>query len=219
MEHGTEPLDHNAPGRENARFALPNPDEFTEPTSMIKAVDLRKGRTVMYENTLYIVHEASHVAKGNKRSYMQVKLKDLQSGRINDVRFSVDERIETPYLEDKEYEFLYREGDDFVLMDTKTFDQLTLAREVVGEAAMFLKPNERVKCQLHAGRVVVLELPIVVELEVTDTPPVVKGATATNQPKDAVVETGARVRVPAFIEPGERIRIDSRTGEYLERVK
>ena len=186
---------------------------------MIKAVDLRKGRTVLYEDTLYAVHEASHVAKGNKRSYMQVKLKDIQSGRINEVRFNVDERLETPFLEDKEYEYLYRDGENLVLMDTETYDQVTMGEDLVGDSVRFLKANERVKCQLYNGNIVVFELPIVVELEVTDTPPVVRGATATNQPKDAIVETGAKVRVPGFIGPGEKIRVDSRTGEYLERAK
>ena len=186
---------------------------------MIKAVDLRKGRTVLYENTLYVIHDATHVAKGNKRSYMQVKLKGLQAGSITDVRFNVDERLDTPFLEDKEYEYLYRDGDSFVFMDTATYDQVSVDPDVVGEAADFLKSNERVKCQMYEGRMVTLELPIVVELEVTETPPVVKGATATNQPKEALVETGAKVRVPAFIAPGDKIRVDSRSGEYLERAK
>ena len=104
-------------------------------------------------------------------------------------------------------------------MDTATYDQVTVDADLVGDAANFLKPNERVKCQEYQGQIIVFELPIVVELEVTATPPVVKGATATNQPKEAVVETGAKVRVPAFIESGEKIRVDSRSGEYLERVK
>ena len=186
---------------------------------MIKALDMRKGRTVVYNDRLCVVHEASHVAKGNKRSYMQVKLKDLKAGSITDVRFNVDERLETPFLEAKEFEYLYRDGDNFVLMDTTTYDQVTVDAELVGDAVNFLKPNERVKCQEYEGQLIVFELPIVVELEVTETPPAVKGATATSQPKEAVVETGARVRVPAFIESGEKIRVDSRSGEYLERVK
>src|SRR3990170_4174945 len=117
---------------------------------MIKAVDLRKGKTVLHEGELCIVHEAQHVAKGNKRSYMQTKLKNFKSCIISDVRFSVDDRLEVPY----------------------------------------------------------------VEQEVTDAPPVVRGATATNQMKEAVVETGAKVRVPPFIEIGNRICIDTRSGEY-----
>ena len=186
---------------------------------MIKAVDLRKGRTVMYEDKPYVVHDAMHVAKGNKASYMQAKLKNLLDGQIIDVRFRVEERLETPFLEDKEYEYLYADGEGFVLMDTTTYDQIHIDKGIVGDAVAFLKPNEKVTCQLLDGKIIALELPHVVELEVTDTPPVVKGATATNQPKDATLETGARIRVPAFIEPGERVRVDTRSGEYVERAK
>ena len=186
---------------------------------MIKAVDLRKGRTIEYEDTLYVVHEASHVAKGNKRSYMQVKLKSLKGGRMIDVRFSVDARVGQPFLETKEYEYLYQDGDDYVFMDTTTFDQVNVSTELLGDMSKFLKSNEKVSCQVHEGKILTIELPQVVELEITETPPVVKGATVTNQPKDATVETGARVRVPAFIAPGEVIRVDTRTGEYIERAK
>jgi elongation factor P len=186
---------------------------------MIKAVDLRKGRTVMHEETMYVVHDATHVAKGNKRSYIQAKLKNFTSGQIIEVRFSVDDRLETPYVDSTEYEYLYSDGSDYVFMDTSTYDQVHVADELVGDASQFLKANEKVTCQIHEGKIISIELPHVVELEVTDTPPVVKGATATNQPKDATVETGARVRVPAFIEPGEVIRVDTRSGEYIERAK
>ena len=186
---------------------------------MIKAVDMRKGRAVLYEDQIFFVHEASHVAKGNKRSYMQTKLKNMKSGQIIDVRFNVDERLDTPFLETKEYEFLYPEGDSLVFMDCETFDQTHVDADIVGEAIQFLKPNERLSAQVYEGNIVTVELPHVVDLTITDTPPVVKGATATNQPKDAIVETGARIRVPAFIEPGEVIRVDTRSGEYIERAK
>jgi len=186
---------------------------------MMKASELRKGKTVVYEGGLYSVHDAQHVAKGNKRSYMQVKLKSLKQGTILDVRFNVDDRIETPFMESKEYEYLYPEGSGYVLMDKATFDQITLDGGLFGDALKFLKPNETVTCQVIDGRIVTAELPNVVVLTVTDTPPVVKGSTATNQPKEAMLETGARVRVPAFIEPGEAIRVDTRSGEYVERVK
>ena len=186
---------------------------------MIKAIELRKGRTIVYEGTLYVVHDVTNVQKGNKGSYMQAKLKGLIKGGILDVRFNVHERLETPFLEDKEHEYLYRDGAHFVFMDTTTYDQINVTEDLVGEAVAFLKPNERVKCQIYQGNVVRVEMPIVVELEITETPPVVKGATATNQPKDAIVETGAKIRVPGFIAPGEKIRVDTRTGEYLERAK
>ncbi|HEY3242032.1 MAG TPA: elongation factor P [Phycisphaerae bacterium] len=186
---------------------------------MMKAIDLRKGRTLVYEGNLFVVHDMQRVSKGNWRSYVQTKLKNLKSGQIIDVRFGVDDKVETPFLETKEYEYLYRDGNDFVFMDTTTFDQLTIMEDQIGDAAQFLKANEKVSAQVHEDKIVTIELPQVVELMITETPPVVKGATATNQPKDAILETGARVRVPAFIEPGERIRVDTRSGEYVERVK
>jgi elongation factor P len=186
---------------------------------MIKAVDLRKGKTVLHEGELCIVHEAQHVAKGNKRSYMQTKLKNFKSGTISDVRFSVDDRLEIPYVEQKQYEFLYKEGSKFVVMDSESFDQLTVHADVVGDAAQWLRPNEKVTVEIYNGLMVSFVLPNTVELLVTDAPPSIKGATATNQMKEAIVETGAKVRVPPFIEIGNRICIDTRSGEYLERAK
>ncbi len=186
---------------------------------MIKAVDLRKGRTVTFEGEIYVVHESQHVAKGNKRSYMQTKLKNLKSGVIREVRFGVDDRLEVPFIESKDYEFLYQEGANFVLMDTTDYEQITVEGDLIGDVAKFMKPNEKVSATICEGKIIGIELPIMVVLEVTDTPPVVKGATATNQAKDAIMETGVRVRVPPFIEPGERIRVDTRTGEYMDRAK
>lgn len=186
---------------------------------MIKAGELRKGRTVQYKDQLFVVHDSQHMAKGNWRSYMVVKLKNLQSGQILDVRFRVDDVLDTPFLESKEMEFLYEDGGNLILMDMESYEQVPLDKELIGEAIVFLKANERLTCQIHDGKVVTAELPNVVELEITETPPVVRGATATNQPKDAILETGARVKVPAFIETGERIRVDTRSGEYIERAK
>lgn len=186
---------------------------------MIKAVDLRKGKTVMYEGAICVVHDVHHVAKGNKRSYMQAKLKNLKSGVIQDIRLNVDDRIEVPFMESKEYEYLYRDGQQFVLMDTSNYEQINVEGELFGDAVQYLRENEKIAATICEGKLVALELPFTVELTVKDTPPVVKGSTATNQPKEAILETGARVRVPAFIEPGERVRVDTRTGEYLDRAK
>jgi elongation factor P len=186
---------------------------------MIKAIDLRKGRTIIHEGELTVVHEVHHVAKGNKRSYMQAKLKKLKTGVINEVRFNVDDRVEVPFVESKDYEYLYQDGQDYVVMDLESYDQINIAADIVGDAAHWLKPNEKISCQIHDGQIISFETPMVVELAVTETPPVVKGATATNQNKEAILETGVKVRVPPFIEPGEIIRIDTRTGEYVERAK
>jgi elongation factor P len=186
---------------------------------MIKAVDIRKGKTILHDGDLYIVHDASHVAKGNKRSYMQVKLKHFKAGNVIDVRFNVDDRIETPFVEEKEFEYLYQEGTGYVVMDTASYEQLTLSADVVGDGKNYLVPNIHVSCQILDGLIISVELPNTVTLQVVDTPPVVKGSTATNQPKEATLETGLRIRVPPFVEIGEKVRVDTRSGEYLDRAK
>lgn len=186
---------------------------------MIKANELRKGKTILHNGELTIVHEVHHVAKGNKGSYMQAKLKNFKSGVMSNVRFNVTDRVEVPFVESKEYEYLYQDGDNYILMDLETFDQFPINAELVGEAAQWITPNTKVSCQVYEEKLVSLEIPFTVTLEVKDAPPVVKGATATNQPKEVVLETGAKVRVPPFIETGERIKVDTRTGEYIERAK
>lgn len=186
---------------------------------MIKASDLRKGKTIVHDGELHVIHEARHVAKGNKGSYMQTKIKNFRTGRISDVRFNVNERLEVPFVESKEYEFLYRDGDSFFVMDLETYDQVPINLDLVGDRAAWLKPNQKVTCQKYDGQFISLEVPVTVELEVVEAPPVVKGATATNQLKDVVLETGVKVRVPSFIVAGERICVDTRTGEYIERAK
>ncbi len=186
---------------------------------MMKANELRKGKVINYEGGLYTVHSVQHVAKGNWRSYVQTKIKNLQTGQMVDARFSVDDKVETPFVESRPYEYLYREGDNFIVMDQNSFEQIPIPADVMGDAEQFLKGNEVIGVQLIDGKIVSIELPNVVELTVTDTPPVVKGATATNQSKDATMETGLRVKVPPFIDNGEVLRIDTRTGDYVERAK
>ena len=186
---------------------------------MIKASDIRKGRTIIHDGSLYVCHDAQHVAKGNKRSYMQTKLKDLKSGAITEVRFNVDDKIEIPFVESKEYEFLYHDGQNYIFMDTESFDQIPIDKDLIGDGTAYLIPNTKVTCDIYDGGIIGVTLPHTLELTVKDTPPVIKGATVTNQPKEAVLETGARVRVPGFIAPGEKIRVDTRNGEYIERAK
>jgi elongation factor P len=186
---------------------------------MIKASELKKGKVVSYEHQLYSVSDVTRVSKGNWRSYVQAKLKSLKTGQIIDVRYSVDDRVDTPYVDTKPYEYLYRDGDDFVVMDQQNYDQMHVPADAMADAHLYLKGNEIVTCSIVDGKIISVELPNVVELAVTDTTPMLKGATATNQAKDAVLETGLRVRVPPFIEKGEVLRIDTRTGEYLERAK
>ncbi|HOO15499.1 MAG: elongation factor P [Phycisphaerae bacterium] len=186
---------------------------------MIKASELRKGKLVSYNNDLYTVHSMQHVAKGNWRSYIQARLKNIKTGQVIDARFNTDEVLETPFVENKPFEYLYRDGDDFVLMDQGNYDQIHVSKDVMGDAELYLKGNEVVVCTIIDDKIVGVELPNVVELAVVDTTPPIKGATVTNQNKDAELETGLRVKVPPFIENGEVLRIDTRTGEYIERAK
>ncbi len=188
---------------------------------MIKAVELRKGTAVLFNGEIWKIHEAQHVAKGNKRSYMQTKLKNLATGQLVEERFRVDDQLEVPFLDKKQLEYLYSAGvEEHVLMDTETYEQLHVGPETLdADLLQWLKPNERVEAMIHQGNIITVELPNTVDLEVTDTPPEIKGATATNQYKEAILETGAKVRVPPFVNNGEMIRVDTRTGEYIERVK
>jgi elongation factor P len=195
------------------------PPVARESEAMLKASELRKGKLIAHDGELFTVHESRHVAKGNKGSYMQTKLRNIKSGTMLDVRFNVNDRIETPFLDTRPYEYLYRDGRDYVLMDQETYEQIHVSEDVMGEAHLYLKGNEVVLCSAVDGEVVTAELPNVVELEITETTPVVKGATATNQNKDATLETGLRIKVPPFIDQGEVVRVDTRTAEYVERAK
>lgn len=186
---------------------------------MIKASELKKGKVVLHEGALYTVSDIQRVSKGNWRSYLQVKLKSLKDGRVLDARMSVDDKVETPFVDTKPFQYLYRDGDHFVVMDESTYDQISIPADVMGDGELYLRGNEIITVSFIEGKIVAIELPNVVELKVTDTPPVVKGATATNQSKEATMETGLRVRVPPFIDIGEDLRIDTRTGEYIERAK
>ncbi len=184
-----------------------------------KAVDIRKGQVIERDGQMWIVHDCQIVAKGNKGSYMKLKLKHFRNGNVVDFRLNVNDKVETPFVEDQVFEFLYREGENFVLMNTETFDQITVSKDLMPDAEKFLKGNEQLSCKLLNEEVMGVELPNTVELEVADAPPVVKGATATNQNKEVILETGYKVRVPPFISTGEVLKIDTRTGDYISRGK
>lgn len=186
---------------------------------MIKAVEMRKGMVVEHDGQMFTVHDFQIVAKGNWRSYIAARLKNFKTGKIIDTRFSTDDTLQDVRVEGRAFEYLYKEGDSFIFMDPQSFDQLNVSSDLCPDGDNYLKGNEQCKLLIMDGAVVGVELPNVVELAVTDTPPMIKGATATNQSKDATLETGLKVRVPPFIEIGEVIRVDTRSGEYLERAK
>ena len=185
----------------------------------IKASDIRRGMVIVMDGTNFVVHDFHHHTPGNLRAMVQAKLKNMQTGSIIDKRFRSVDQIEVPYVESKEYEYLYSQGDEHVFMDTSTFDQFPFSADLVGGSMPFLLPNTKVSVRYVDEKPVSIELPDSVEHTIVDTPPSIKGATATNQYKDAITETGLKISVPPFIGPGEKVRIDTRDGKYVERVK
>lgn len=186
---------------------------------LLKATDIRRGMVITIDGVNFVVVDFAHHTPGNLRAMVQTKLRNMNNGALIDKRLRSVDQIEVPYVETKEYEYLYSAGDQHVFMDTQTYDQLHFGEDIIGTAMQYLLPNNKVMVKYINDKPVSIEIPDSVELSVTETPPALAGATATNQYKEATLETGLKVQVPPFIKPGERIRIDTRTGEYLERVK
>lgn len=185
----------------------------------MRASEMRKGQTVKIDGRLYAIVNYQHVKLGKGGAVYQTKLKSLTDGSIQSIRLRSEETVEEAYLDRRTYEYLYSSGSEHVLMDVRTFDQVTLGDDAFGDGQKFLKPNTQLQVSMYEGRPVIVELPNTVDLEVTDTPPEIKGATATSQNKPATLETGLVVSVPPFIKVGEVIRVDTRTSEYVTRVK
>jgi elongation factor P len=186
---------------------------------MIKATDIRRGMVVTIDNTNFVVVDFAHHTPGNLRAMVQTKLRNMTSGALIEKRLRSVDQIEVPYVETKEFEYLYSSGDEHVFMDTETYDQLSFPPEILGTAMQYILPNHKVTVMYVDNKPVSVDVPASIDLTVTDTPPALKGATATNQYKEAILENGLKVQVPPFIGPGEKVRIDTRTGEYIERVK
>lgn len=185
---------------------------------MIKAIDLRRGMAVSVKDGVWVCVDNQKVAKGNWRSYQVIKLKNIKTGQLIEDRYRTDEGFEQVMMEHKGMEYLYSSGNVHVFMDPQSYDQVELPQELLGNDAAFLTPNLQVQVALVDGTPTLVELPNTVELVVVDTPPQLKGATATNQLKEAVCEGGHKTKVPPFVENGTKIKIDTRTGEYLSRA-
>jgi elongation factor P len=182
--------------------------------------DLRNGMVIRYNNELYQVVEFQHVAPGNWRAFVRMKLKSLQSGKVIEDRVRAGADIEMVRIERRPMQYLYRDGEAFVFMDNETYDQLPVNSDMVGVQAQFMKENETVELVFDDEREDLLgvELPIFVELVVTETMTAVRGDTATSINKPATLETGAVISVPGFVNEGDVLKIDTRTGTYIERV-
>jgi elongation factor P len=184
----------------------------------MRASEIRRGQAVKIDGKLFVVTNADHNTPGNLRAKVQFKLRDVIKGTIMDKRVGATDDIETATLDRRNVEYLYSEPDGHVLMDLETYDQNTIPKEVFGDDALYLKPNTEMTAMYHDGKIVSYELPKTVDMKVIDTPPIIKGSTATNQLKEATLETGLKTRVPGFIEIGETLRVSTETGEYLSRA-
>ena len=185
---------------------------------MISAGDFRNGITIELEGNIYQIIEFQHVKPGKGAAFVRTKLKNIKSGGVVEKTFRPTEKFPAARIERVDMQYLYQDGDLYYFMDNDTYEQIALGSELIGDALKFVKENEMCKVCSHNGNVFSIEPPLFVELQVTDTEPGFKGNTATGATKPAIVETGAQVNVPLFVENGEVIKIDTRTGEYLSRV-
>lgn len=185
---------------------------------MISTGDFRNGITIEYDNNIYQIIEFQHVKPGKGAAFVRTKLKNVINGGVVEKTFRPTEKCPQARIDRKDMQYLYSDGDLYNFMDTETYDQIALNQDTVGDALKFVKENEMCKVCSHNGKVFSVEPPLFVELEITETEPGFKGDTATGASKPAVVETGATVNVPLFVDRGDKIKIDTRTGEYLSRV-
>jgi len=187
---------------------------------MAKASDLSNGRFIKYNGDLYVITELIHRTPGNLRAFYQAKMRNVKSGKLGENRFRPDEEVEIVRVEERDLQYLYKDGNAIVCMDTNTFEQVYVDAHLFGDSEKFLKEGMMVTVSFDDNEsAVYAKPPKSVELEITYTEPGIKGDTATNSMKFATLETGAEVRVPLFINQGERIRLNPETGEYMERVK
>lgn len=185
---------------------------------MISAGDFRNGITLEIEGTVYQIMEFQHVKPGKGAAFVRTKIKDVVNGGVVERTFRPTEKFPQARIDRLDMQYLYADGDLHNFMDTNTYEQVALAPDVIGDALKFVKENETVKVCSYNGKVYSVEPPLFVELVITDTEPGFKGDTAQGATKPATVETGAVVYVPLFVEQGDKIKIDTRTGEYLSRV-
>ncbi len=187
---------------------------------MADTSDFRNGLIIKFKNDLYTIVEFQHVKPGKGGAFVRTKVKNLRTGKVLDNTFRSGESVETVRVERKKYQFLYKESGGLVLMDNDTYEQMTVPTEQFGDGEKFLKESEEVEVLLDdQDQIILVELPVFVILKVIETEPGFKGDTATNVMKPATLETGAQIQVPLFINEGDVLKVDTRTGEYSERVK
>jgi len=185
---------------------------------MATSLELRRGMAINHKGDLAVVLDTQHRTPGNLRAFVQAHLRSIKTGKSFEVRFSTSEKIEIIPMFTKKMEYSYRDGDDFVFSDPDTFETVHINTEIVGDSVNYLVENEAVTVTLVEDRAVLIELPASVKLKVANAPEGVKGDSATNVQKAVTMETGVTIQVPLFIKTGEVIKVDTRTGKYMERV-
>jgi elongation factor P len=186
---------------------------------MYSTAEFKKGLKVEIDGVPYVIVDFQHVKPGKGGAFVRTKLKSLLTGRVLDQTFRSGEKVKRPDLVEREMQYLYREGDSFCMMDNDTYEQMMLTADQVGDVRLYLTENLDVKILFFNQQPVAVEVPLFVELEVAQTEPGVKGDTAAGGTKPATLESGVSIQVPLFINEGDRVRVDTRTGSYMERVK
>jgi elongation factor P len=186
---------------------------------MYSTAEFKKGLKIELDGVPYIIVDFQHVKPGKGGAFVRTKMKSLLTGRVLDQTFRSGEKVKRPDLMEREMQYLYREGGDFHMMDNETYEQIMLTEDQVGEASLYLTENMLVKVLFFNQQPVGVEVPLFVELEVAQTDPGVKGDTAAGGTKPATLESGVTIQVPLFISEGDRVKVDTRTGGYIERVK
>jgi elongation factor P len=184
----------------------------------IQATRLKRGMLIKLQNDLFRVLDLQHFTPGNKRGFVQAKMRNIRTGVQGDNKFRAEEDVERAILDEREMQYLYRDGDTFHFMDTNSYEQIHIDREILGDNANYLVPEATILVEFYGEEPVGIELPVTVELKVVDTVPGINRATASAQVKPATLETGLVVQVPPFVSVGDVLRISTETGEYLKKV-
>ena len=186
---------------------------------MAKASEVKSGNVLRFNGELVNVEEYIHRTPGNLRAFYQARMRNVKTGKLVEYRFRVDEAVEIARVETNDYQYLYEDGDFFVVMDNASYEQFNIPKFLFGTTARFLKEGMNVIVAFESDEPIMANAPNTVELEITYTEPAVKGDTSTNALKNATVETGVEIKVPLFINQGDKVKVDTRTGDYIERVK
>lgn len=186
---------------------------------MIDTSDFKNGLSILLDNDIFTIVEFQHVKPGKGGAFVRTKLKNVKTGGVIDKTFRAGEKMEQAILERKPMQYIYQQDGEYFLMDMESFEQMPVRKEMIGDGVKYLKENEQVQVMSHNDKIIGVELPFTVELEVVETDPGVRGDTASGGSKPAKLETGAVIQVPFFINVGDRLKVDTRTDAYLERAK